>query len=263
MFPVDAPPTGADGSTAALRHQIQRVRHEVRRRALTVTSLEHLTPRMLRVGLVSPELHDFVSLAADDHIKLFFPVGDETVMRDFTPRAFDLAKGVLWIDFAMHDAGPATEWAASARIGDTLQIGGPRGSAIVPDDFDWHLLVGDETALPALARRVEELPPGASVAVYAIVAANEDVMTFQSPADLVQTWIVREGGSDDATLLRTALDTFTPPPGDGFVWIAAEGGVARALRQYMVEERGHPREWMKAAGYWARGKADGGGKIED
>jgi NADPH-dependent ferric siderophore reductase len=249
--------------TATDRHQIQRVRHEVRRRALTVTSLDNLTPRMLRVGLASPELHDFVSLAADDHIKLFFPVGDETVMRDFTPRAFDTTKGALWIDFALHEAGPATEWASAAKIGDTLHIGGPRGSAIIPNDFDWYLLVGDETALPAMARRVEELAPGVPVAVYVIVADADEVMSFQSPADLAQTWIVRDGEGDDAAQLRAALDTFTPPAGDGFVWIAAEGVVARTLRQYMVDERGHPREWMKAAGYWARGKADGGGKIED
>jgi NADPH-dependent ferric siderophore reductase len=218
---------------------------------------------MLRVGFVSPDLHDFVSAAADDHIKLFFPVGDETVMRDFTPRAFDTAKGALWIDFALHEAGPATEWATSAGIGDTLQIGGPRGSTIVPDDYDWHLLVGDETALPAMARRADELTPGVPVATYAIVADAQEAMSFQSPADLVQTWIVRDGRGDDAAQLRAALEGFAPPPGDGFIWIAAEGAVARALRQYMIDERGHPREWMKAAGYWARGKADGGGKIED
>jgi NADPH-dependent ferric siderophore reductase len=88
-------------------------------------------------------------------------------------------------------------------------------------------------------------------------------MSFQSPADLVQTWIVRAVKATTPPRFCAALDTFTPPAGDGFVWIAAEGVVARALRQYMVEERGHPREWMKAAGYWARGKADGGGKIED
>jgi NADPH-dependent ferric siderophore reductase len=199
------------GSLAPRRHQIQRVRHEVRRRALTVTSLDYLTPRMLRVGLTSPELHDFVSLAADDHIKLFFPAGDDTVMRDFTPRAFDAAKGALWIDFALHQAGPATEWASAAKIGDTLQIGGPRGSAIVPDDYYWHLLIGDETALPAMARRVEELAPGGPVAVYAIVANTEEAMTFQSPADLTQTWIVRDG-DDDAAQLRAALETFTRPP---------------------------------------------------
>ena len=219
---------------------------------------------MLRIGFTSPDLHDFASGAPDDHIKLFFasPDGGE-VMRDFTPRAFDIVQGDLWIDFALHDAGPATGWAASAALGDTLEIGGPRGSTVVPNDFDWYLLVGDETAVPAMARRVEELDPGTPVATYAIVGAADEVMTFQSPANLTQTWLVRNGQGDDAAQLRTALEGFVSPPGDGFVWIAAEGMVARTLRQYMIDERGHPRDWTKAAGYWARGKADGGGKIED
>jgi NADPH-dependent ferric siderophore reductase len=245
------------------RHQLIRVRHEIRRRVLTVASLERLTPRMLRIGFTAPDLHDFVSAAPDDHIKLFFatPEGD-TAMRDFTPRAFDTVRGELWIDFALHDAGPATQWAAAAKVGDTLDIGGPRGSAIVPNDFDWYLLVGDETAFPAMARRVEELDPGTPVATYAIAQSADEVMDFQSPAALTQTWLVRDGRGD-AAQLRAALESFIPPPGDGFVWIAAEGLVARTLRQYMIEERGHPREWMKAAGYWLRGKADGGGKIED
>jgi NADPH-dependent ferric siderophore reductase len=246
------------------RHQITRVRHELRRRALTVTALHYLTPRMLRVSFTSPDLHDFASPAADDHIKLFFPSPDGGVaMRDFTPRAYDTAQRTLSIDFALHEAGPATQWASSAAVGDRLDIGGPRGSTIVPNDFDWYLLVGDETAFPAMARRVEGLPPGAPVATYAIAADAGEVMTFESPADLTQTWIARDGGDDDAAQLRAALEGFSPPPGDGFVWIAAEGAVARALRQYMIEDRGHPREWMKAAGYWARGKADGGAKIED
>lgn len=246
------------------RHELLRVRHEVRRRVLTVSSLERLTPRMLRIGFTSPDLHDFASTSPDDHIKLFFAGSDGgVVMRDFTPRAFDTVRGELWIDFALHDAGPATQWAATAAVGDTLEIGGPRGSTVVPNDYDWYLLVGDETAFPAMARRVEELDAGTPVASYAIVQTADEILDFQSPAELTQTWLVRDGQGDDAAQFRAALDSFVPPPGDGFVWIAAEGVVARTLRQYMIDERGHPREWMKAAGYWARGKADGGGKIED
>lgn len=245
------------------KHQFQRVRHETRRRALTVTDLTFLTPHMLRIGFISPDLHDFVSPSADDHIKLFFPVPEGGVaMRDFTPRAFDAAQGSIVIDFALHDAGPATEWARVASVGDGLQIGGPRGSTITPSDFDWYLLVGDETAFPAMARQMEGLSSATQAAAFAIAASEDEVMTFQSPAALTQTWLVRDGNDDDAAQLRAALDRFVLPGGDGFVWIAAEGAVARTLRQYMID-RGHPREWMKAAGYWARGKADGGGRIED
>ena len=65
-------------------------------------------------------------------------------MRDFTPRRHDAEKGELVVDFAIHGAGPATEWASAARPGSRLGVGGPRGSFVVTDDFDWYLMIGDE-----------------------------------------------------------------------------------------------------------------------
>ena len=245
------------------RHATTRIRHELRRRTLTVSSIELLTPRMRRLGFTAPDLHDFVSASHDDHIKLFFPAANgETAMRDFTPRRFDKALGTLIIDFALHEAGPATSWATSAQIGDTLQIGGPRGSIVVPDDFDWYLLVGDETALPAIGRRVEELRAGVPVTTFALGEAGES-HDFPTKAIWTPHWIARNGASDDAALLRKALANYTLPPGEGFVWIAAEASVARSVRSHVVEDLGHPRHWTKAAGYWKRGHAEIHEKIED
>ena len=245
------------------RHATTRIRHELRRRTLTVSSTELLTPRMRRFGFTSPDLHDFVSAAHDDHIKLFFPAtGGETAMRDFTPRRFDKSLGMLTIDFALHEAGPATDWATSAQIGDTLQIGGPRGSIVVPDDFDWYLLIGDETALPAIGRRVEELRAGVPVTTFALGDAGES-HDFPTMAIWTPHWVARNGASDDALLLRKALANYTLPPGEGFVWIAAEASVARSVRSHVVEDLGHPRQWTKAAGYWKRGHVEIHEKIED
>jgi NADPH-dependent ferric siderophore reductase len=245
------------------RHQIVRVRHETRRRLVTVASIERLTTRMLRIELTSPELRDFVSLAYDDHIKLFFPQPDGApAMRDFTPRRFDRKRETLTIDFALHDAGPATQWAESARIGDPLEIGGPRGSSVIPDDFDWYLLIGDDTALPAIGRRVEELRDGVPVATF-LVTETGSAQNLATRAGWTPRWIARGPVSDDAAQLRAALADWPLPPGDGFVWIAAEAEVARTIRRYLIEQRGHPKSWIKAAGYWARGKADTHAAIED
>lgn len=243
------------------KHEITRVRHDLRRRLLTVSAVERLTPQMLRITLTSPDLHDFVSASFDDHVKLIFPGSDDTpVMREYTPRSFDTAHNTLVIDFALHEAGPATQWAASAKVGDNLQIGGPRGSAVIPDDFDWYLLVGDETALPAIGRRLEELRAGVPVASVVI----GDAQTITTKANWTPHWISRDGSSDDATLLRNALDKHVLPHGEGFVWIAAEAAAARSLRSYIIETRGHPKAWTKAAAYWTRGKADTSEKsIED
>jgi NADPH-dependent ferric siderophore reductase len=243
------------------RHQITRLRHDTRRRTLTVAGIETLGAHMRRIRFTSPELHDFVSASADDHIKLFFATPAGPVMRDFTPRHFDTAAGELVIDFALHDSGPATLWAAGAAVGDHLDIGGPRGSAVVPDDFDWYLLIGDESALPAIGRRVEELRAGVPVITLAVVDSADDEQGFATHAAWTGHWAHRGGAAtDDGALLIDALKGVTLPQGEGYVWIAAETAAAKALRAHVLDTLGHPREWLKAAGYWTQGLADASDK---
>ena len=135
----------------------QRVRHQPRRRELDVLRVEKIAAHMIRVTL-GGDLDGFTSLGFDDHVKLFFPELDAPpgadgerpmASRDYTPRRYDPVANSLEIEFVLHDAGPATRWAEQAAPGQTLRIGGPRSSFIIPTEFDWHLLMGDETALPA------------------------------------------------------------------------------------------------------------------
>lgn len=248
----------------AARHQITRIRRDPRRRRVMVASVERLGQHMLRLRFTSPDLADFESAAPDDHVKLFIPNGTETVSRDYTPRAFDTSAGTLAIDFALHDAGPATCWALAAKAGDTVEIGGPRGSVVVPDDFDWFLLIGDETALPSIACRLEELRAGVPVIVIVAVDGEEDRLALPERADCTLVWSLRAGSTDDDTdRLRAVIARLGLPAGEGFVWIAAEGTVARRLRAYVVDELGHPRAWTKASGYWVKDSAGAHEKIRD
>ncbi len=259
------------------RHAVARVRHELRRRLLTVKTAERLTPSMVRVTLTGDDLAGFVSAGYDDHVKIFLPLAGQELpvwpalgpdapalpagtvaspMRDFTPRRHDPARGELVLDFALHEAGPATEWAAAARPGAKLGIGGPRGSFVVTDDFDWYLLIGDETALPAIGRRLEELRPGVPAIVLAAVAGSEEEQAFATRTALDVRWVHRPlaGASDPAPLLEAAAG-LSLPPGDGYIWIAGENDTVKLLRRHFVEERGHNRSWIKAAGYWRKGSA--------
>lgn len=247
----------------AVEQIITRHRFDTRRRILTVREKTNLTPQMIRFVLTGDDLADFESLAPDDHIKLFLDTGaGKTEMRDYTPRAFDREKGTLTLDFAIHEAGPATQWAIEAEVGSTLTIGGPRGSAVIAPVFDWYLLVGDETALPAIGRWVEEMPAGKTVVTLGIVTGSAEEQGFTTAADHQAHWVHRTDSSDAAGALA-ALDALTLPEGRGFVWIAAEAGVARALRDHMLNERQHPREALKASGYWVRGQADAHEKLMD
>jgi len=250
-------------------HQISRVRHETRRRTLDVLRIEQVTPGMMRVWLGGDELAGFTSLGADDHIKVFVPgEGGEqeraTEMRDYTPRRYDAAANELAVDFALHDAGPATAWARGASVGSTVEIGGPRGSMVVPADFDWWLLIGDETALPAMGRRLEELPEGTPVIALAAVTGPAEQQSFETRTALQAHWVHRPlADAGDPTLLLGALKAITLPAGDGFVWIAAEANVTRTLRSHVLETLGHKPQWVKASGYWVKGRADATEKFEN
>jgi NADPH-dependent ferric siderophore reductase len=254
------------------KHAIVRVRHEPRRRLLTVQKVERLTPKMARVTL-GGDLAGFVSGAYDDHVKIFFPLPGRTAPtmpepgpdgkvaegverspgRDYTPRRYD--RNELIIDFALHDAGPATAWAEQAEPGQQLSVGGPRGSFVVPDDFDWYLFVGDETALPAIGRRLEELRSGAHATVVVAVDGPAEQQQFESRATVDMNWVHRplSRAEDPAPLVDALRAIALPDSGDGYAWAAGESQTAKLLRRHLLDERGHEKAWVKAAGYWKRG----------
>jgi len=256
-----------DQQIQPVRHAVTRIRREPVRRWLTVAASERLTPHMLRLHFSSAELADFDSAAPDDHIKLIVPEsadGTPGCSRDYTPRAFDAAAGTLTIDFALHEAGPATRWALAARLGDKIQIGGPKGSTVVADDFDWYLLIGDETALPAIGRRLEGLRPGVPVRILAVIDSAADQLVLAARDRLDVHWLARDdAGMDDAELVKAVLGGGPLPSGEGYVWIAAEATTARTLRDHVIEDLGHPKAWTKASGYWTAGAAGAHVSLKD
>jgi NADPH-dependent ferric siderophore reductase len=257
---------------------VQRVRHPLKFRLLQVKQVRAVTPHLIRVTFTGDDLHDFVSASFDDHMKVFFPEpgadkptlpqagpdgpvfpeGKRPTARDFTPRRFDRDTGELDIEFAMHDAGPAATWAAQAKVGQYLGIGGPRGSLVIPTGFDWHLLIGDDTALPAIARRLEELPAGTRAAAVIEVADPSARIEFTTHAELHLVWCYRseadtQGGTRGAALLQAVRDTWLPENGEGYVWAAGEAATMRAVRLHLCGERGVHKTRIRAASYWKQG----------
>lgn len=236
--------------------QVQRIRHEIKRRALQVRRVEPLSAGMVRVVFGGEPLSDFVSASFDDHVKIFFPTAGEPVARDYTPRRYDRATQELAVDFALHGDGPAADWARQAAPGQPLTVAGPRGSFVVPVDYDWHLLAGDETALPAVARRLEELPAGTH-AIVRLQVAPADRQALASAAALDLQWV------DDEAALLQSLRALALPAGQGYAWCAGEAAVAAALRRILVDEKGHDRRAIRAAAYWKRGATAHHENLED
>lgn len=243
---------------------IRRIRHELKQREPQIIDVYRLTPHMIRVELQGDDLSDFISASPDDHIKIFVTDknGDE-VRRDYTPRRFDAETKTLTLDFVDHDGGPAADWARDVKIGETLRIGGPRGSGVIEGDIAHWILIGDETALPSIGRRIEEL--GANDTVTAIIAVpdGEDEQTFETPARLTTRWVHRDlAQAGDATPFVEALECLDFEAAT-FFWVACEAMAARAIRKYLLEQRGIDAKWIKAAGYWTIGKADASDKSLD
>lgn len=242
--------------------RIERVRHEIKIRTVEVAAIDFVTPGMLRITFVGDELADFASLAFDDHVKLLVPDGSGgEERRDYTPRRFDAEARTLAIDFAVHDAGPATRWALAARPGDPLQIAGPKGSAVISPEVRHWLLIGDETALPAIGRRIEEARAGTEITSVVAVAGRQEEQRFETDALFSALWAHRPlACASDPTVLLSALQDVELKT-ETFVWIAAEADVARAVRAYLLETRRHPKSWTKAGGYWIAGLADAHERI--
>jgi len=238
---------------------------------LQVLRVTDITPKMRRITLHGPELTGFISLGTDDHVKLIFPRtpeeqqametlqlgapddGPRPAMRDYTPRRYDAESGELDIDFVLHGEGPAATWAAQAEPGQFLYIGGPRGSMIVPDMFDSYLLIGDETALPAIARRLEGLPTNRCALVVVEVADMGEQQVFQSQAQVDVIWIVR--GEQDLVDVTRRLEM---PEGQLYAWVATEAALSRRIRRVLLGEFGLDEALVKCSGYWRLDERDEG-----
>ncbi len=239
--------------------------HPVAPRVVDVRRIRQLTPRLLRVTLAGPQLAGFRTSAPTDHVKVFFPAqrGAEPVVRPagagdanriYTVRSFVADPGQLDIDIVLHGTGAGTRWAGQARPGDRVGVLGPRGSRVVPADLDWYLLAVDETGLPAAARWLAELRPGARGILLAEVADPGEELALSSPAEVTICWLHRDRAGEHT--LERALRNIEPPAGDGFVWVAGETGAITPIRRYLRDELRLGPARVAVDGYWRRGVAD-------
>ena len=233
------------------KRRIERVRHELKRREVTVVNVQALKEDFISVTFASEDLRDFPSASFDDHVKLIIPTsyGDE-IRRDFTPRSFDTKAGLLTLEFALHGHGPACDWARKAAVGQRAAIAGPRGSMIVPMDYRSYVLAGDASALPAIKRRLAELPRGARVIVALLSKARMDIkeLPTQASINLHQSPV-----EEDWLTCQRDL----PPAGeDCFAWCATEATLAARVRKLWFEDLAFAREHSKISAYWKQGSAD-------
>lgn len=246
-------------------------------RTAQVVRTERLTPHMQRVVLGGEGLADFAADTCTDHyvkllfgpagvtypepfdlerIRAEFPREQWPVTRTYTVRAWDPGLRELTLDFVVHgDEGLAGPWAARVRPGESVRFMGP-GGAYAPDpEADWHLLAGDESALPAIARALEALPAGSRVHAFVEVSGPEEEQKIDSDVDVV--WLHR-GDRPVGEALLEAVRGLDFPAGRAHAFVHGEAGFVKELRRLLRVEKEIPREDLSISGYWRLGHNEDG-----
>ncbi len=242
-----------------------------------VTEVERLTPHLVRVHLGGEGLASFTPTPFTDQYvnALFVPDGSPCTVpfdvdeaktlpaehrprgRRYTIRSWDESARVVAIDFVVHgDVGYAGRWANAARPGDRLQIVGPSGGYAPDPSAPWHLLVGDESALPAIGASLERLEAGARAVVVVVVDDEDHQVELPSRADVDLHWVHRATAPGDHTLLAAAVERLDFHVGTPQVFVHGEAAEVRAIRRHLVEARGIPKEGASISPYWRRDHTD-------
>jgi NADPH-dependent ferric siderophore reductase len=234
-------------------------------KAVEVKRVERLSPHMVNVTFAGPELAAFGWNGPAAHIKVIFASEPATVpgesprrlMRTYTPRRFDRAALELDVEFVLHGDGPASAWASQAAPGQRLMIGGPGRNYVVDESAEWFLLMGDDSALPAICTILEVLPASVPALVYVEVIDRHEERKLATRANAQVTWLHRGESNESAgQLLEQSLRTLELPAGEGRVYVACESGAMRRIRRHLLTERGLDREKIVTRGYWKLGATD-------
>ncbi|GAB2489286.1 siderophore-interacting protein [Promicromonospora xylanilytica] len=226
------------------------------RTTATVTAVRYLTPHMIRVTIGGEALAAVdPTPMTDRYIKLVMAEAPEPegrpVLRTYTIRS--VAASSWDIDIVTHgDVGYGGPWAQRVRPGDEVSFLGPGGDYAPAPDAPWHLMAGDESALPAIAAACEALPGDAVAHVFIEVADATEEQEIASSADVRLTWVHRSTGAHVADVVQAA----ELPDGVPHAFLHGEAGCVRDLRRWARSTLGVPRELLSASGYWRRGRDD-------
>ena len=249
-----------------------------------VRSTSRITPSMVRVVLGDGDLDTFVMPGepephTDTYVNVAIPPADapyverrvfdpaevradhpadvQPARRRYTVRTWDDAAKELTLDFVVHgDDGVAGPWAAAVEPGDVLVFQGP-GSGYRPDpEADWHLMVGDESALPAIAASLEAVPDGVLVVVRLLCDGPEHELDLPTPGQLDLQWLHRTGEPEDVDLLVESVRSLAFPRGRVHAFVHGEADEIRAIRRHLLGERGLSRSDMSCSPYWRRTMTD-------
>ena len=228
---------------------------------LTVVQSSRVSPNLQRLVLTAPELSGFECLPGQDIMLLVDTDGGRPVRRRYSIRALDQDQRQLTLDIVRHvGGGPGEQWVQAAEPGMTVEGIGPRGKISPDPDADWHLFIGDESALAAIFSMTESLPAEVSATVILEVPEPADEQELDPRAKVELTWLPRldarpAGEAGEADGLAEAARSVEIRGDRPHVYLIGEAKVVLALRE-ILEQRGIDPARMSPKAYWGRGKGN-------
>lgn len=193
-----------------------------------------------------------------DELRKTLPKNELPLRRTYTVHSVDPTSKTLKMDFVIHGAdGLAGPWAENAKIGDLLQFSGPGGKYQPNPEADWHLLVGDEAAIPAIGAVLAAMPEDAVGHALIEVATAADEWKLVAPKGVDITWLHRGGEFTPGTaVLEQAVRDLPWREGRVQAFVHGERESMKALRKYLHDERGVDRADLSLSAYWAYGRGE-------
>lgn len=210
---------------------------------------------MRRITLGGSDFANFEVQKPCEWAKVFIPRAEgatKNVGRAYTLRNPRLEQGEFDIDVLLHGTGPMSDWAAKAQPGDAAFVAGPRGGYEPGPECDSLVLVGDLSALPAIATILERAASTVTTAVFAMVNDAADLQVLPEANRSACRWT----SGDAETLLRLLRDFQVPPGRTAEVWGAGEARLAKSLRDLFLKDRALPKARVHCVGYWKLGQQD-------
>lgn len=226
------------------------------RLTLEVTESALLTPHMQRLRLTAPELGSFGYQPGQDIMLLVAADGNRPVRRRYTIRALDHPARLLTLDIVRHGDGPGDRWMRSARPGDRIEGIGPRGKITTSPVADWHLFIGDESALPATYAMAESLPGDAAAIMILEIPEAADEQEPLAAARTRISWLHRLGRpAGDPSALAAEVTEAEFPPGIGHAYVLGEARTVSRVREVLAD-RGLQPQQVSPKAYWGLGRAN-------
>jgi len=242
-----------------------------------VKEVTEISPNMIRIVLGDGDLENFESTPyTDQYINAYFiPQGAPYYVpfvlekirssgdayrpkpRRVTVRKWNPDSELLTIDFVVHgDHGYSGTWAQRARIGDRLQFKGPNGSYAPDVEVDWHLLAGDESAIPAISSSVEAMSPISRCVIFLVVDGPENKIHVSSSSMHEVNWVYRSEAINPETTLLEAIKEHKFLDGEYDVFVHGEAGEIREIRKHLILDRGIDSKSASISPYWRRDHTD-------